>query len=223
MVVAKQPIPGRTKTRLCPPLTPTQASKLYECFLRDTLELMRSIPGMRRRIGYLPVGSQDYFRRLAPDMELRPQRGAGLGERLDHLLREALGKGSPGEVSPRAVVIDSDSPTLPAAYISQAFERLAEVEVVLGPTEDGGYYLIGVKQPQPHLLRQVQMSTPHVLSDTLRLAKASGLSVALLPAWYDVDTLADLHRLDDQADSLEGNHAAATRGWLKVNQKAFKE
>ena len=184
---------------------------------------MRAIPGVRRWIGYLPEQGRDYFRRLAPEMELRPQRGASLGQRLDYLLREALGEVSPGEVSPRAVVIDSDSPTLPAAYISEAFGRLAEVDVVLGPTEDGGYYLIGVKQPQPHLLRQVQMSTPHVLSDTLELAKATGLRVALLPAWYDVDTLADLHRLDDQADSLEGNHAAATRGWLKVNQKAFKE
>jgi len=183
---------------------------------------MRAIPGVQRWIGYLPEEAQGYFRRLAPEMELRPQRGASLGQRLDYLLREALGEVSPGEVSPRAVVIDSDSPTLPAAYISEAFERLAEVEVVLGPTDDGGYYLMGVKQPQPLLLRQVQMSTPHVLSDTLRLAKASGLSVALLPAWYDVDTLADLYRLDGQAASLEGDHAAATRDWLKANQKAFR-
>jgi hypothetical protein len=184
---------------------------------------MRAIPGVRRWIGYLPEEARDYFRLLAPDMELRSQRGASLGERLDHLLSEALGEVSPGDTSPRAVVIDSDSPTLPAAYISEAFERLSEVDVVLGPTEDGGYYLMGVEQPQPQLLQQVQMSTPQVLGDTLRLAKASGLSVALLPAWYDVDTLADLHRLDREGNGLQGDFASATRGWLRANQKAFKE
>jgi uncharacterized protein len=222
LVVAKQPIPGQTKTRLCPPLTPTQAAELYECFLRDTLDLLRIIPDVRRRVGYLPAGSQDYFRRLAPDLELEPQRGESLGERLDHLLKQALEDRSPGDGPHRAVVIGSDSPTLPATYLSQAFERLVQADVVLGPTIDGGYYLIGVKQPQPHLLRQVQMSTPHVLSDTLALARAGGLSVALLPAWYDVDTPDDLHRLVRQADGPEGERLTATRRWLRANQKAFR-
>jgi hypothetical protein len=222
MVVAKQPVPGQTKTRLCPPLTPTQASELYECFLRDTLDLMRQVLGVRWRIGYLPDGAQGYFRRLAPDMELVPQRGASLGERLDHLLREALDEVSPGEASPSVVVIDSDSPTLPGAYIVEAFKRLASVDVVLGPTEDGGYYLIGVKQPHSQLLQQVQMSTPYVLRDTLALAADSGLIVALLPAWYDVDTPADLHRLNREVAGLQGDLARHTRRWLVANQKAFR-
>jgi rSAM/selenodomain-associated transferase 1 len=174
LVVAKQPAPGQTKTRLCPPLTPTQAADLYDCFLRDTLEVMRLVPGVRRVIGFLPEDAQEYFRQLAPDMELTSQRGASLGERLDHLLNEALAGGSP-----RAVVMDSDSPTLPHSYVIQAFERLNEADVVIGPTRDGGYYLIGMKQPQPHLLRQVQMSTPHVLTDTLALAEATSLTVSL--------------------------------------------
>jgi rSAM/selenodomain-associated transferase 1 len=174
LVVAKQPTPGQTKTRLCPPLTPTQAADLYDCFLRDTLEVMRQVPGVQRVIGFLPEDAQGYFRQLAPDMELASQRGASLGERLDHLLNEALAGGSP-----RAVVMDSDSPTLPHNYIIRAFECLNEADVVIGPTRDGGYYLIGMKQPQPHLLRQVQMSTPHVLTDTLALAEATSLTVSL--------------------------------------------
>jgi rSAM/selenodomain-associated transferase 1 len=210
LVVAKQPAPRQTKTRLCPPLTPVQAAELYDCFLRDTLDTMREIPGVRRVIGFLPEDAQGYFNQLAPDMELVCQRGTSLGERLDHLLTDALASGSQ-----QAVVMDSDSPTLPATYISQAFEQLAEADVVLGPTQDGGYYLIGVKQPQPHLLRDVQMSTPQVLSDTLALAEDSGLVVSLLPDWYDVDTIADLHHLDHKIIGMSANgHAPATRRWL---------
>ena len=210
LVVAKQPAPGQTKTRLCPPLTHDQAADLYDCFLQDTLSIMRAVPDVRRVIGYLPEDAQGYFRQLAPDMELSPQRGASLGERLDHLLTEALLGGSQ-----RAVVMDSDSPTLPTAYLQQAFEDLADADVVLGPTRDGGYYLIGVKQPQPRLLREVQMSTPRVLADTVALAEASGLTVSLLPAWYDVDTIEELRRLDGEMAGLSMNGSAvATRRWM---------
>src|SRR3972149_5777810 len=121
LVVAKQPAPGQTKTRLCPPLNPLQAAKLYDCFLRDTLDAMRKISGVRLVIGFLPEAAEGDFQQLAPDMELVCQRGASLGERLDHLLTEALASGSK-----RAVVMDSDSPTLPVDYISQAFEQLAD-------------------------------------------------------------------------------------------------
>ena len=210
LVVAKQPVPGQTKTRLCPPLSHAQAADLYECFLRDTLELMRKVVDVQYVVGFLPEDARDYFHELAPDMELTCQFGASLGERLDHLLTEALANGSQ-----RVVVMDSDSPTLPVAYVSQAFDQLADADVVLGPTRDGGYYLIGMKRPQSHLLRQVQMSTPHVLDDTLALAEATGLAVSLLPAWYDVDTIADLHQLDDEIIRVSKNgSASATRRWL---------
>jgi len=210
LVVAKQPAPGQTKTRLCPPLTHDQAAQLYDCFLRDTLSIMRAVSDVRCVIGYLPEDAQGYFRQLAPDMELSPQRGASLGERLDHLLIDALLGGSQ-----RAVIMDSDSPTLPAAYLQQAFDDLADADVVLGPTHDGGYYLIGLKQPQSRLLREVQMSTPRVLDDTLELAEANGLTVSLLPSWYDVDTVQELHQLEGEVAGLSVNgHAVATRQWL---------
>lgn len=211
LVVAKKPAPGQTKTRLCPPLTSFQAADLYECFLRDTLDAMRKVRGVQRVIGYLPEDAKDYFQLLAPDMALTCQHGKSLGERLDALLTEALSGGSQ-----KAVVMDSDSPTLPVDYLSRAFELLTESDVVLGPTTDGGYYLIGVKQPQPRLLRQVQMSTSHVLSDTLAIAETCGLSVSLLPTWYDVDTISDLHKLEDEIARMRANgHAAATSRWLE--------
>jgi rSAM/selenodomain-associated transferase 1 len=210
IVVAKKPAPGQTKTRLCPPLTYVQAANLYDCFLHDTLNIMRKVPNVERAVCYLPDDAQGYFHAHAPDMELTPQRGVSLGERLDNLLTEALQNGFE-----RAVVINSDSPTLPAAYLSQAFDALEAADVVLGPTQDGGYYLIGLKHPQPHLFRSVQMSTDHVLADTLALAESNGLTVSLLPTWYDVDTIEDLYRLDEELAGMSKNEiAASTRRWL---------
>src|SRR5262249_36125968 len=104
LVVAKRPAAGQTKTRLCPPLSGEAAAALYECFLRDTLDLMRRVPDVSRTIVFLPEGAEDYFHALAPDMALMPQRGADLGERLDHLLIDVLIRDAG-----QAVVMDSDS------------------------------------------------------------------------------------------------------------------
>jgi len=211
LVVAKRPAAGQTKTRLCPPLSGEAAAGLYECFLRDTLDMMRHVPGVARGIGYLPEDATDYFRRLAPDMALTPQRGANLGERLDHLLTNAMSAGAR-----QAVVMDSDSPTLPAEYLARAFAELdGTADVVLGPCDDGGYYLIGLKRPQPRLLRDVEMSTPFVVRDTLALASELGLRVALLPQWYDVDTVAELNRLRVELRETPAQVAGHTRAFLK--------
>lgn len=201
LVIAKRPAPGQTKTRLTPPLSPEQAAQLYECFLKDTLAVARAVPGAARLINYAPADEAGYFAALAPDFGRVPQVGADLGERLDHALTHCLVDGFR-----RAVIMDSDSPTLPAAYLAQAFEALETADVVLGPCEDGGYYLIGLTRPQPRLLREVRMSTPRVLADTLALARQAGLRVALLPRWYDVDTAVELERL--RADLDQGRPGA---------------
>ena len=209
LVIAKRPAPGQTKTRLSPPLHPEQAAALYECFLRDTLDVARAVPHVSRLVHYAPDDAAGYFATLAPDFGLRPQVGDNLGQRLDQVLTRCLREGFR-----QAVIMDSDSPTLPPAYVARAFSSLETADVVLGPCEDGGYYLIGLNQPQPRLLREVQMSTPHVLHDTLALAGQAGLRVALLPPWYDVDTAQELERL--RADlALHANGAAPrTRAFL---------
>ena len=209
LVIAKRPAPGQTKTRLSPPLLPEQASGLYECFLHDTLDVARAVPGVRRLVHYAPDDATGYFQKIAPDFDLRPQVGASLGLRLDEVLTRCLAEGFE-----RAVIMDSDSPTLPPAYVAGAFAALEAADVVLGPCEDGGYYLIGVKRPQPRLLREVPMSTPNVLRDTLALAEQTGVSVALLARWYDVDTAQELDRL--RADLVEHDNGAArhTREFL---------
>jgi len=214
LVVAKRPAPGYTKTRLTPPLAPEVAAQLYEAFLRDTLDIMRRVRAARPIIAYLPEGEEDYFRALAPDFELLLQSGPDLGARLDHALTRCLSDGFA-----RAVIMDSDSPTLPAAYLAQAFDALDTADVVLGPCEDGGYYLFGLKQPAPRLLRDVQMSTPHVVRDTLALAEAERLTVAQLPVWYDVDSAAELDRLCVELNALPAHRVHHTRCVLRHVEK----
>jgi len=209
LVVAKRPAPGQTKTRLTPPLSPEEAAFLYEQFLCDTLDLIRAVPNVRPIIAYLPEGEEDYFRTLAPDFDLLPQRGDDLGARLDNALIHCLNDGFE-----RAVIMDSDSPTLPADCLAQAFTALDTADVVLGPCDDGGYYLIGLKRPAPRLLREVKMSTPSVLRDTLALAAEEGLTVAQLPTWYDVDTAAELDRLCEEFRALSPDRASYTRAFL---------
>jgi rSAM/selenodomain-associated transferase 1 len=210
IVVAKRPAPGRTKTRLTPPLSPEQAAALYESFLQDTLELMRQVPGVRRAIAYLPVGARSYFAQLAPDFDLIPQTGADLGVRLDNALTHYLEHGYD-----HAAIMNSDGPTLPSGHLRQAFTALSDhADVVLGPSDDGGYYLIGLQRPAPRLLREVRMSTPHVTADTLALAREENLRVTLLPSWYDVDDVAALQRLRVELKSAPPSCAAHTRAFM---------
>ena len=183
-----------------------QAAQLYECLLLDTLELARAVPRVERMVAYAPRDEQAYFAQLAPGLELIPQIGEDLGERLDNALTHCFEHGYAW-----AVIMDSDSPTLPSAYLSRAFDELEDADVVLGPCEDGGYYLIGLTRPQPRLLREVQMSTPHVARDTLALAEAEGLRVALLPSWYDVDTREELERLRGELRGATNGLAPHTR------------
>ena len=207
LVVAKRPAPGRTKTRLSPPLSPAQAATLYECFLRDTLDIVRKVPGVLSVIAYLPESDQEYFQALAPDFETIYQQGQSLGARLDYCLTSYLSQGFRS-----AVIMSSDAPTLPSEYLVDSFRLLEEgADVVIGPCDDGGYYLIGLKRPAPRLLREVRMSTSHVTADTLALAREEGLEVALLPTWYDVDDAQSLSRLVGELYGFPHEIGCATR------------
>ena len=137
--------------------------------------------------------------------------GADLGERLDNVLRDCLQSGYR-----QVVVTDSDSPTLPAAHLEQAFGELDDpaVDVVLGPCEDGGYYLVGLKAPCSALFRGIVMSTSTVLAETLERAEEQGLRVACLHSWYDVDTYEDLGRLAEELASQPDHVARHTRAFL---------
>jgi len=214
IVVAKRPRPGHTKTRLTPPLSSDQASALYECFLLDTLDLIRRVPDVQPVIAYSPDDAREYFAQLAPDFDLVRQQGHDLGTRLDNALTQYLHAGYE-----RVAIMNSDSPTLPVDHLIAAFEALSDrTKVVLGLSDDGGYYLIGLRQPAPRLLREVRMSTPHVAADTLALAEEEGLHVALLPAWYDVDDATSLARLVNELIDAPLDVAPHTRTFLLASQ-----
>ena len=191
IVVAKEPQPGRTKTRLCPPLSTESAAEFYRCLLLDTLALMQRLEGVDHTLAYTPASAQDYFTRLSPNgFRLVVQEGADLGARLANALGHhfALGYG-------RVAIMNSDGPTLPLACLEEAFTGLDHADVTLGPGHDGGYYLIGMKRLHPVLFQGIDWSTERVIPQTLAACRRMGLSVHELPEWYDVDVAADLERL----------------------------
>ena len=201
--MAKVPTPGASKTRLIPALGADGAAELSSCFLRDAIELGVSttalVAGLDVFVAGSPPGQRAFFETLATDLGHVDQSGEDLSERLDHVLADRLMAGYDQVVS-----INSDSPTLQASYLAEAFNCLDDpsIDVVFGPADDGGYYLIGCRRHHPSLVQDVAMSTPTVLSDSLAVADRLGLKVALLDSWYDVDEPADLERL--RAEIAEG-------------------
>jgi rSAM/selenodomain-associated transferase 1 len=196
-IMAKAPWPGAVKTRLCPPLLAAEAAELYRCFLLDKISAVQALVGARPVVAFTPDEAQAEFAALAPDFTLVPQRGPDLGARLYATLASLLEAGHPG-----AIAVDSDTPTLPREFLQQAIDCLSRPgpDVVLGPTDDGGYYLIGVRAAHRALFDGVPWSTSAVLEITLRQAAAAGLQTVCMPAWFDVDTPDDLRRLETVLD-----------------------
>ena len=194
--MTKAPRTGQVKTRLTPPLTPQEAAELSACFLRDTAAAITRIArdGSAQGVAvYTPAGAENEFREiLPPEFALVAQRGEALEERLIFATEDLFALGF------KAVcLINSDSPTVPPQAFSQAAQILSTQEdgVVLGPSEDGGYYLIGFNKLHRALFENIEWSTSRVLQQTLERAQESGLRVHLLPTWYDVDDAATLRRL----------------------------
>jgi rSAM/selenodomain-associated transferase 1 len=209
IVFAKQPEPGKTKTRLAPPLNAETAARLYGCFLADTLETARQIQGIERIIAYDDPQAEPYFAVLAPDFRHFAQTGAGLGKRMHNALACIFSAGYR-----RAVIVGSDLPHLPAQTIEQGFQSLRQgAEVVLGPSADGGYYLVGLTRPQPQLF-DLPMSTSQVLHLTLERAKRLSLKLALLEKNFDIDTAQDLEKLSQLLRDHPDIPAESTRQLL---------
>lgn len=190
VIMAKAPIPNRVKTRLTPPLKPEEASLLYHSFLLDKLEQVKSIEA-HRYVAYTPQTSESFFRSIMPPgFSLISQKGEDLGEKLSNVSNGLFAQGAE-----KVVMLDSDTPNLPTDLIREALSGLDEVDVVLGPCEDGGYYLIGMRSWVQELFRGIPWSTADVAKMTVKKAHALSLRVLLLERWYDVDTIIDLKRL----------------------------
>jgi rSAM/selenodomain-associated transferase 1 len=191
IVVAKEPVPGQTKTRLSPPFTPELAAEFYRCLMLDTLALMAQVEIADRIVAYAPAGAREYFAGVVPyGFRLVAQQGTDLGQRLAHALGQHFDLGYQ-----RVAIMNSDGPTLPLACLQEAFTALDRIDVTLGMGHDGGYYLIGMKRLHPELFRDIAWSTDRVIPQTLDICCRLGLAVHPLPEWYDVDVAADLGRL----------------------------
>jgi uncharacterized protein len=210
-IMAKAPRPGTVKTRLCPPLLATEAAALYRCFLLDKIASVGRLVDARPVIAYTPDDARAEFDALAPGFALVAQDGSDLGARLHATLAGLLAAGHAG-----AIAVDSDTPTLPGGFLQQAVDCLSRPgpDVVLGPTEDGGYYLIGVRAPHRELFERMPWSTSDVLEVTRRRAAAAGLRAVCLPSWFDVDTPDDLERLRAMLDTANDSTACETRRFL---------
>ena len=235
-VMTKAPQAGRVKTRLVPPLTPEEAAELNKCFLRDTAAAISRACSRRfashppsRSFGatgseaataargiavYTPVGAESAYTEILPaGFSLLPQRGDKFGERLYFAVEDLFRCGFE-----TVCLIDSDSPTVPAENLAEAVELLSthEDRVVLGPSDDGGYYLIGVEKPHRRLFEQIDWSTERVLNQTIQRAMELELEVKLLPSGYDVDDGASLRRLCNEllADTTSADIAPYTRELL---------
>ncbi len=213
-IFAKRPEPGRVKTRLVPPLSPAGAADLAEAMLADALARGEAARGsFRTRLCYAPAEAEAWFReRFAEAVELVPQRGPGLAERLAAFFDEALAE----EGVDTAVAVGSDAPRLSTARIEEAHRRLENgADLVLGPDLGGGYYLVGLRRPRAELFTAIEMSSEGMCAATVALARREGLAVELLEPDYDVDVEADLVRLradlarDDPAAPDFPRHTAA--------------
>ncbi len=201
-VFAKYWEPGRVKTRLAATIGSAAASRLAQEFLRATLRRFSEL-AEQHTVVFAPTEYRDAFRRLAgSDWALEPQADGDLGRRLAHFFHTAFQNGAR-----RVVVMGSDSPTLPARIVEDAFARLDEHDVVLGPADDGGYYLVGLAAGSAGgslgIFERIAWSSGGVWQQTLDRVHALGLSWSALPRWYDIDTIADLSRLQDELSSLE--------------------
>jgi uncharacterized protein len=217
-VMTKAPQAGQVKTRLVPPLTQDEAAELNKCFLRDTTAAISRVTMHTDASGiavYTPTGTESTYVDILPgDFSLLPQRGVNFGERLCSAAEDLFRCGFDS-----VCLIDSDSPTVPGENFSKAIEFLetSSDRIVLGPCDDGGYYLIGVKKPHRELFERINWSTERVFDQTVRRAREIGLGVKLLPSGYDIDDAAGLRRLCNELlrDSVHTEIAPHTRKFMR--------
>jgi uncharacterized protein len=213
IVMVKAPRPGFAKTRLVPELPEAQAAALAACFAEDVVRGAARVTA-DLLIAYSPAEGRALLKAFLPGgLRWVEQQGADLGARLQSAATHAARL----DFAP-LIFIGADSPTLPTVLIADAITRLesGETDVVLGPTEDGGYYLIGLRRPEQGLFEGITWSTSRTLEQTAEAAARLGLRLLQLPPWYDVDTPSDLSRLCRELSADDGARlrAPVTCRWL---------
>ncbi|MCI0391959.1 MAG: TIGR04282 family arsenosugar biosynthesis glycosyltransferase [Acidobacteria bacterium] len=223
VLMAKAPREGEVKTRLLGALSPEEARRLYVAFLSDTFALMEEVMEEREDLTialcYAPEGEEEAFEEVEREGSIMiPQRGENLGARLTNCFTDLFTLGFES-----VVVIGADSPTLPGEHVFDAFECFeTDDDVVIGPTEDGGYYLIGMRKLHKRIFEEIPWGGAGALEATIERAKEAELDLVLLPEWRDVDTPEDFERLKRELDE-DRDAAKFTRRFLKELAKEKRQ
>jgi hypothetical protein len=224
-IVCKTPVSGSSKTRLSPPLRPDECAALSACFIRDLAATVQSLADdgdVASYVLYTPRGSEGALRPLLPQgFRLLPQSEGDLSRRLIEGTADLLAAGHAG-----AILLNSDSPTLPRVILRQAVDAVRRGDnVVIGPAFDGGYTLIGLSKPHARLFTDIPWSTGEVFRLTLERAREIGVPVVDVPGWYDVDDAASLRMLEAELagerpafTTIAGAEAPATRRFMHERQ-----
>jgi uncharacterized protein len=192
-IMAKAPVAGTVKTRLVPPLTPAQSAELCRALLLDQFDHLRNFTGVERYVFYTPADAENVMRELAgAGYVYLAQSDGDLGARMAQVFADLWHLGHRN-----IVLIGSDLPALPWAILDEAISRLVKAErrVILGPSEDGGYYLVGMNRPTPEIFANMTWSHDRVFADTIARLDALSLPYSVLPTWFDLDVAEDFQRL----------------------------
>jgi rSAM/selenodomain-associated transferase 1 len=209
VIMAKAPRPGAVKTRLASSLSPDAVTSFYRCLLQDTLALAQSLNDVEVAIMCPHSDVKELAQLVGREVNLVPQKGEGLAAGLTSVFAHFA-----EHPKRRVIAFNSDSPHLPPSVLEQAFETLASHDVVVGPTHDGGYYMVGGKASYPTLFANDAMGTSSALERLLSRARDLELSVACAAPFYDIDVADDLTRLAEDL-RLAPEKAPRTARWLK--------
>src|SRR6202158_1425730 len=208
VIMAKAPRPGSVKTRLAESLSLQAVTELYRCLLNDTIALAQGLDHVEIAIMCPASDVEDLSRAVAKPGRIVPQTAQGLAAGLASVFNHFA---TPGQQ--RVIAFNSDSPHLPASVLESAFDLLEACDLVVGPTHDGGYYLVGARASHPGLFTSDGMGTGNALETLLTRARAAGLSAHLTDRFYDIDVAADLRQLANALQRIPGK-APKTAKWL---------
>jgi hypothetical protein len=208
VIMAKAPRPGAVKTRLAQGLPVQAVTELYKCLLSDTIALAQTLDHVEIAIMCPASDVEDLSRAVPNTVRIVPQAGSGLAAALDSVFTQFAASGRPG-----VIAFNSDSPHLPASALQSAFDILETCDLVVGPTHDGGYYLVGARACHPNLFSHDGMGTATALEALLENASNLQLSVRVMGPFYDIDVAADLNQLADELQRIPGK-APRTAKWL---------
>jgi rSAM/selenodomain-associated transferase 1 len=224
VIMAKAPRPGAVKTRLAPSFSPAAVTALYCCLLDDTLALARSLSDIEIAIMCPDTDVSALAQLAGSGVSVVAQKGEGLAAGLtsvfahfapDYQKEDHQSEDNQEDAHQRCIIaFNSDSPHLPRSVLEDAFETLVANDVVVGPTHDGGYYIVGAKASHPTLFARDGMGTSSALESLLSRARALELSVGFADPFYDIDVVNDLTRLAEEL-RLAPARAPRTAAWLK--------